>query len=56
MSLSALAAFVLALGALKIPQPHRVIEAAAGQGLAVRAERKRVDLAGVSGEGFADLD
>ena len=39
-----------------IPQPHRVIEDAAGQGLAVWAERQRVDLAFVAGEGFADLD
>jgi hypothetical protein len=39
-----------------IPQPHRVIEAATGQGLAVRAEHQRADIAGMAGEGFADLD
>ena len=37
-----------------VPQPHRVIVAAAGQGLAVGAERHRPDGAGVAGEGAAD--
>ena len=34
----------------RVPQPHRAIIAAAGQGLAVWAERHRVDEAGVAGE------
>src|SRR5215831_17127838 len=37
-----------------VPQPHRVIVAAAGQGLAVRAERHRADYVGMAGEGLAD--
>ena len=37
-----------------VPQPDRVIGAAAGQGLAVRAERHRVDRAGVAGQGLPD--
>jgi hypothetical protein len=38
-----------------VPQPHRAIFAAGGQGLAVRAERHREDRAGVPGERLADL-
>src|SRR5580692_829329 len=38
-----------------IPQPHGEIGAAAGQGLAVRAERHRGNRAAVAGEGAADL-
>ena len=38
-----------------VPQPHLAIEAAAGQGPPVRAERHRVDGAGRAGEGLADL-
>ena len=38
-----------------VPQPHRAILAAAGQGRAVRAERHREDRAGVAGERAADL-
>jgi hypothetical protein len=40
----------------QIPQLHWAGVVVAGQGLAVRAERQRVDIAGVAGEGFADLD
>ena len=36
-----------------VPQPHRAVVAAAGQGLAVRAERHRADRTGVAGEGCA---
>jgi hypothetical protein len=39
-----------------IPQLHRATRAATGQDLAVRAERQRVEVAGVAGEGIADLD
>src|SRR6266516_595995 len=38
-----------------VPQPHHVILAAAGQGLAVAAERHRVDRADVAAERAADL-
>src|SRR5215813_3726409 len=38
-----------------VPQPHRAILAAGGQGRAVRAERHREDYVAVPGEGLADL-
>jgi hypothetical protein len=38
-----------------VPQPHPAVGPTAGQGLAVRAERHRVDRVGVAGERGADL-
>ena len=37
-----------------VPQPHRVVAAAGGQGVPVRAERHRVDGVGVAGQRWAE--